>query len=378
MARRALRGPWMTFARAAGILPAMPRPIRATISAAALAHNLAVARRHAGGAKIWAVVKANAYGHGLLRAARGLADANGFAILDLVEALRLREAGVAKPILMLEGFFKPADIELLARYRLTPVIHCMEQIEALEKTPFEGKLPVYLKVNSGMNRLGFAVDNVRLAWNALAAHAGVESVSLMTHFADADGEGGVAAQLQWFAELTQPFDAPRSLANSAALLRFPDDTRADWVRPGIMLYGCSPFSFKSAAEIGLKPAMTLASEIIAVQHLQPGEWIGYGQTYQVTQEMTVGIVACGYADGYPRHAPSGTPVLVAGQRTRTVGRVSMDMICADITGIPEAQVGTPVTLWGEGLPCDEVATSAGTVSYELLCALAPRVPVSEI
>jgi len=378
MARRALRGPWMTFARAAGILPAMPRPIRATISAAALAHNLAVARRHAGGAKIWAVVKANAYGHGLLRAARGLADADGFAILDVVEALRLREAGVAKPILMLEGFFKPADIELLARYRLTPVIHCIEQIEALEKTPFEGKLPVYLKVNSGMNRLGFAVDNVRLAWNALTAHAGVESVSLMTHFADADGEGGVAAQLQWFAELTQPFDAPRSLANSAALLRFPDETRADWVRPGIMLYGCSPFSFKSAAEIGLKPAMTLASEIIAVQHLQPGEWIGYGQTYQVTQEMTVGIVACGYADGYPRHAPSGTPVLVAGQRTRSVGRVSMDMICADITDIPEAQVGTPVTLWGEGLPCDEVATSAGTVSYELLCALAPRVPVNEI
>ena len=378
MARRALRGPGMTFVRATGILRAMPRPIRATIDAAALAHNLSLARRQAGPAKIWAVLKANAYGHGLLRTARALAEADGFAVLDYVEALRLREAGIAKPILMLEGFFKPADIELLAKYRLTPVVHTIEQVEMLETASFEGALPVYLKVNSGMNRLGFTVDNVRLAWIALEALAAVESITLMTHFADADGEGGVAAQLQWFRELTQPFDAPSSLANSAALLRYPEETRADWVRPGILLYGCSPFSFKSAAEIGLKPVMTLASEIIAVQHLQAGEWIGYGQTYQAAQEMTIGVIACGYADGYPRHAPSGTPVLVAGQRVRTVGRVSMDMICADISDVPEAYVGTPATLWGEGLSCDEVAAAAGTVSYELLCALAPRVPVSEV
>jgi alanine racemase len=367
----------MTFDRSTGILRAMPRPIRATIDAAAFAHNFAVARRHAGQARIWAVLKANAYGHGLLRAARALAAADGFAVLDFVEALRLREAGVAKPILMLEGFFKPADIELLARHRLTPVIHNVEQIEMLEKARFEAALPVYLKVNSGMNRLGFTLDNVRLAWNALEAHPGVESVTLMTHFADADGEGGVAAQLQWFRELVQPFDAPCSLANSAALLRYPDETRADWARPGIMLYGCSPFSFKSAAEIGLRPAMTLASEIIAIQRLQPGEWIGYGHTYQATQEMTIGVVACGYADGYPRHAPTGTPVLVAGARTATVGRVSMDMLCVDLSELPEAYVGSPVTLWGEGLSCDEVAASAGTVSYELLCSLAPRVPVTE-
>jgi alanine racemase len=368
----------MTFARSAGILRAMPRPIRATINAAALAHNLALARRHAGPAKIWAVLKANAYGHGLLRAARALDGADGIAVLDFSEALRLREAGIAKPILMLEGFFGAADIELLAKHRLTPVIHNLEQVELLEKTRFEGVLPVYLKVNSGMNRLGFTVDNVRLAWNALDAHAGVDSVTLMTHFADADGEAGVAAQLQWFRELTQPFDAPCSLANSAALLRYADQTRAEWVRPGIMLYGCSPFGFKSAAEIGLEPAMTLSSEIIAVQHLQSGEWIGYGQTYQATQEMTIGVIACGYADGYPRHAPTGTPVLVAGRRAPTVGRVSMDMMCVDISDIPEAYVGTPATLWGEGLSCDEVATSAGTVSYELLCALAPRVPVLEV
>ena len=372
----------MTFARAPGILPAMARPIRATISAAAFAHNLGVARAHAGAARVWAVLKANAYGHGLLRAARALAGADGFAILDFVDALRLRDAGVDKPILMLEGYFNPEDIELLVRHRLTPVIHNMEQIEMLEKAGVEGKLEVYLKVNSGMNRLGFAVDNVRLAWNALNAHAGVESITLMTHFADADGDSGVAAQLQWFSELTQPFmagnPAPRSLANSAALLRYAEETRADWVRPGIMLYGCSPFGFKSAEEIGLQPVMTLSSEIIGVQHLQAGEYVGYGLTYQAAQEMTIGIVACGYADGYPRHAPSGTPVLVAGQRTLTVGRVSMDLICVDISDIPEAYVGTPVTLWGEGLSCDEVAQAAGTVSYELLCALAPRVPVEEI
>jgi len=359
----------------------MPRPIRATISGAALAHNLGIARAHAGAAKVWAVLKANAYGHGLMRAAKGLAAADGFAIIDFVDALRLRDAGYDKPILMMQGFFKADDIALLARHRLTPVIHSIEQVELLEKTAFEGKLDVYLKVNSGMNRLGFAVDNVRLAWNALEAQAGIASVTLMTHFADADGEGGVAAQLQWFNELTAPFmegdSVPRSLANSAALLRFPEESRADWVRPGIMLYGCSPFGFKSAADIGLRPVMTLGSEIIAVQHLQAGEYVGYGQTYQAPQEMTIGVVACGYADGYPRHAPSGTPVLVAGERTRTVGRVSMDMLTVDISDIPEAYVGTPVTLWGDGLSCDEVAASAGTVSYQLLCGLAARVPVIE-
>ena len=359
----------------------MPRPIRATVSASALAHNLAIARQHAGAAKIWAVLKANAYGHGMPRAAQAMADADGYALLDFVDALKLRSAGIDKPILMLEGFFKPEDLPLVSRHRLTPVIHNVAQIEMLEKVTFVGKMDVYLKVNSGMNRLGFTVDNVRLAWNALESHPGVGSVTLMTHFADADGEGGVAAQLQWFNELTQPFaganPAPRSLANSAALLRFPEETRGDWVRPGIMLYGCSPFTFKSAEDIGLKPAMTLTSEIVAVQHLQPGERVGYGMTYEAAQEMTIGVVACGYADGYPRHAPSGTPVLVAGQRTGTVGRVSMDMLCVDISDIEQAYIGTLVTLWGEGLPCDEVARSAGTVSYQLLCGLAQRVPVIE-
>jgi alanine racemase len=368
----------MTFVAAAGILRLMPRPIRATISAAALAHNLAIARNHAGAAKVWAVLKANAYGHGLLRAAQALRDADGFALLDFVDALRLRNAGVTKPILMLEGFFQAPDIPLLVRHRLTPVIHNIEQVEMLGKAPPDPPLEVYLKVNSGMNRLGFSMDNVRLAWNSLEENKGVGSVTLMTHFADADGEEGISGQLQWFGVETRSFKAPRSLANSAALLRFPEESRADWVRPGIMLYGCSPLAFKSAEDIGLKPAMTLTSEIVGVQHLEQGERVGYGFSYQAGQEMTIGIVACGYADGYPRHAPSGAPVLVAGERTRTVGRVSMDMLCVDISDIEQAYVGTPVTLWGEGLPCDEVAQAAGTVSYELLCALAPRVPVVEI
>ena len=360
----------------------MPRPIRATISPDALAHNLLVARAYAGGARIWAVVKANAYGHGLERAARALDGADGYAVLDFQEAARLRVAGVAKPILLLEGFFKPADLPLLPKYALTPVIHNPEQVEMLRLAVLPGEIDVYVKVNSGMNRLGFNVETLRPAYNAIRMHPQVKAVSLMTHFADADGASGVKGQLDWFTELTRDFQTPRSLANSAALIRFPEETRGDWVRPGIMLYGCSPFGqgadARSAESLGLKPAMTLTSEIIATQHLQPGEKVGYGFSYEAAGEMTIGIVACGYADGYPRGAPVGTPVLVNGKRTRIVGRVSMDMLSVDISDIPEAYIGSPVTLWGEGLSADEVAAAAGTVSYELLCALAPRVPVGEI
>ncbi|HEX6692580.1 MAG TPA: alanine racemase [Burkholderiales bacterium] len=360
----------------------MPRPIRATVSAGALAHNLKIAKAYAGRAcKVWAVLKANAYGHGLERAARALEAADGFAVLDFQEAARLRVAGEAKPILMLEGFFKPGDLPLLAKYALTPVIHNPEQVEQLRAADLGGEIEVYLKVNSGMNRLGFAVDGLRAAYNALRMHRQVRKVSLMTHFADADGPGGVKAQLAWLEEMVRPIEglahATRSLANSAALIRFPE-ARGDWARPGIMLYGCSPFADETAQQLDLRPAMTLTSELIATQHLHAGERIGYGFSYEAVGDMTIGVVACGYADGYPRHAPSGTPVLVNGKRTRTVGRVSMDMICVDISDIPGAYIGTPVTLWGEGLSADEVAAAAGTVSYELLCALATRVPVQEI
>ncbi|HEX5611374.1 MAG TPA: alanine racemase [Burkholderiales bacterium] len=354
----------------------MPRPIRATIRSSALAHNLQVARRAAGTARVWAVVKANAYGHGLLRAAKAFESADGYAVLDFHEALELRRAGVEKPILMLEGFFSAEDLPLVARHRLTPVVHNLEQVAWLEKTKLEGSIDAYLKVNSGMNRLGFTMENVRVAWNALRGHAQVRSITLMTHFADAEG-AGIAAQLGWFRTITEPFQAPRSLANSGALLRFPE-ARADWVRPGLMLYGCSPLAGESAETLGLQPAMTLSSEIIGVQNLTPGERVGYGFTYEAAGEMTIGIVACGYADGYPRHAPSGTPVLVGGQRVPTVGRVSMDMLCVDISDVAEAYIGSPVTLWGEGLSADEVAAAAGTVSYQLLAGLAARVPIREI
>jgi len=354
----------------------MPRPIRAVIKASALRHNLQLAREAAGAAKLWAVLKANAYGHGLERAARALAGADGYAVLDFQEAARLRLAGVTKPILMLQGFFRPLDVNLLFKYDLTPVIHNADQVELIRHMDLPAPLNLYLKVNSGMNRLGFGVDVLRPIYNALRLHPKVGSITLMTHFADADGQGGVHDQLRWFNELVQPFEAPRSVANSAALLRFKE-TREGWVRPGIMLYGCSPFADWSAEEIGLKPAMTLHSELIGVQTLMPGEKVGYGFTFEAKQEMAIGIVACGYADGYPRQAPSGTPVLVAGIRTGTVGRVSMDMLCVDISDIEQAYIGTPVTLWGEGLPADEVAAAAGTVSYELLCGLAARVPVAE-
>jgi len=355
----------------------MPRPITATIKASALARNLGVVRERAPQSRVWAVVKANAYGHGLVAAARALEGADGYAMLDFEEAIRLRLQGVRKPILLLEGFFKPQDVALLAEYDLTPVVHNIEQIEIIEKTALPKPIDAYLKVNSGMNRLGFTVDNVRIGWNALHNHAQIRSVTLMTHFADADGPSGVEGQLEWFNSMTQPMQGPRSLANSAAVLRFPQ-THGDWVRPGIMLYGCSPFADQSAEDLGLEPVMTLKTEIIALQNLQPGERIGYGFGFEAKEEMTIGVVACGYADGYPRAAPSGTPVLVNGERTGTVGRVSMDMICVDITTLPEAYIGTQVTMWGEGLSADEVAASAGTLSYELLCGLAPRVPVVEV
>lgn len=352
----------------------MPRPIRATISSGALAHNLNIARSHAGGARVWAVIKANAYGHGLERAAKAFAAADGFAVLDFQEAARLRAAGFTQPILMLEGIFKPEDVPLIDRHSLTPVIHNRAQIDMLRD--LAQPADVYLKVNSGMNRLGFDAETVAGAHAALRENPRVRSVTCMTHFADADGASGVQAQLAWFGEMTQTFPGPRSLANSAALLRYPE-ARGDWVRPGIMLYGCSPFADRSAESLGLKPAMTLTTEIIATQHLHPGERVGYGFGYEAVGELTIGVIACGYADGYPRHAPTGTPVLVDGQRTRIVGRVSMDMITVDISGIADAGIGAPVTLWGEGLSADEVGAAAGTLSYELLCALAPRVPVKE-
>ncbi len=250
-----------------------------------------------------------------------------------------------------------------------------------ERARLPSPVAVWLKLNTGLNRLGFAGSEVRAAYSRLQASGKTAAISLMTHFADADGRAGVAAQMARYAEWTAGLSGEATLANSAAILRYPE-THADWVRPGIMLYGCSPFADLSAEALGLQPVMTLASEIIAVQEIKPGDRVGYGGTFEATRPMRVGVVACGYADGYPRHAPGlndrSTPVLVAGERTATVGRVSMDLLCVDLSEIPQARVGTSVTLWGEGLSADEVAASAGTVSYELLCALAARVPVVEV
>jgi len=350
------------------------RPIRVRIDSAALRHNLSAAKRHAPRSRIWAVVKANAYGHGLARAARALAEADGLALIELEGALELRKAGERRPILLLHGFFSPQELEPIAAHGLAVVVHDAEQMAILEKARLSKKIAVYAKLNTGMNRLGFAEGDFPSALERLRRCAG--EITLMTHFADADGERGVRWQLERFEATTAGAKLPRSLANSAAILRFPE-THADWVRPGIMLYGCSPFPDESAEKLELRPAMTLSSELIAVRTLRAGDSVGYGCTFTASAPMRVGVVACGYADDYPRHAPTGTPILVCGKRTRTLGRVAMDMLFADLTGVPEAAIGSPVTLWGEGLSADEVAASAGTVSYELLCALSPRVPVTE-
>ncbi len=352
------------------------RPVSARISTGAMRHNLALARRHAGAARVWAVVKANAYGHGLHRAAAALDGADGYALLELDAAVALRQRGTAKPILLLEGFFGADELPLFSQHRLSAVVHGVEQIAMLESAKIAAPIEVYLKLNTGMNRLGMAPEQLPRALERLRNCPRVAGIVLMSHFADADGAGGIAGQLRRFRELTAGVSLPVCLANSAALLRYPE-ARGDWVRPGIMLYGCSPFADESAQALGLQPVMTLASRIIAVRDLATGDRVGYAGIFEAKGPMRVGIVACGYADGYPRHAPSGTPVLVAGKRTKTVGRVSMDMLVADITGIPQAGVGAQVILWGEGLSADEVAASAGTVSYELLCALAGRVPVIE-
>jgi len=357
----------------------MPRPIQAHIDLSALENNLHVARRAAPSARIMAVIKAEGYGHGLTRVAEALSAADGFALLDIQDAVRLRENGFRQTILLLEGAFNAEDLALVAGHDLACVIHSAWQIALLDAYPGrlpsgKGALDVWLKVNSGMNRLGFMPQQAAQAMEQLCRHRAVRSITLMTHFANADEARGIAEPLALFNDFAAPYRVARSLANSAALLRYPE-THGDWVRPGLMLYGASPFAEVSAQQLGLQPAMTLRSRIIAVQELRAGDEVGYGALFRAEHPMRIGIVACGYADGYPRHAPSGTPVLVDGQMTQTLGRVSMDMLYADLSRLPQAGVGSSVTLWGEGLPVEEVARAAETVSYELMCALAARVPV---
>jgi alanine racemase len=351
----------------------MPRPIQALIDQNALENNLHVARRTTS-ARIMAVIKANGYGHGLLRVAEALAAADGFALLDIADAVRLREAGFRQTILLLEGFFSADDLELVAEYELTCAIHSTWQIELLDAYPKRGTLDVWLKVNSGMHRLGFAPADVAVAMASLRRHQAVRDILLMSHFANADESRGIAGQLSLFNEVASGYRVGRCIANSAALLRYPA-SHYDWVRPGIMLYGASPFADVTAQQLGLKPVMTLKSRIISTQDLNSGEEIGYGGVFRADRTMRIGIVACGYADGYPRHATTGTPLLVDGQPAQLLGRVSMDMLYVDLTALPQSGAGSVVTLWGAGVPIESVAAAAGTISYELMCSLAARVPV---
>jgi alanine racemase len=366
-------------AEAGGIVASMPRPIEALIHTAALAHNLERARRAAPDARVWAVVKANAYGHGIERAFAGLRGADGFALLDLAEAERLRALDWRGPLLLLEGCFEARDLELCSRLNLWHVVHCAEQIDWLAAHKTHQPHRVFLKMNSGMNRLGFTPTALRTAWTRLNQLPQVDEISLMTHFSDADGPRGIAHQVAAFEAATHDLPGERSLSNSAATLRH--GLKSDWVRAGILCYGSAPdFPEHDIRHWGLQPAMTLRSKLIGTQQLQPGDSVGYGSSYTAREAQSIGIVACGYADGYPRHAGTDTPVLVDGVRTGTVGRVSMDMLAVDLTPVPGAGIGSEVTLWGHGprnslLAIDDVACAAGTIGYELMCAVAPRVPM---
>lgn len=356
----------------------MTRPLIARIDSAALAHNLGVARNAAPHSKILAVVKADAYGHGLTRTARALRGADGYAVLRLEEAMQLRSEGYSHPIVLLEGFFHPDELPEIARLRLRPVIHRTDQVDILTRSHLNQRVDVLIKLNTGMNRLGINPKRLPETLAALRASPHIGGITLMTHFASADEtDASVDRQLACFQAAAHGLNLPASLANSAAILRHPQ-THADWVRPGIMLYGASPFAGLVGEEIGLLPVMTLESKLIGIQFVRRGEGVGYGARYIAERDMKIGVVACGYADGYPRHADTGTPILVGNQLTRTLGRVSMDMLTVDLTPVPTAHVGSPVTLWGVGLPVERVAAAAGTLSYELLTALAPRVPVEEI
>ena len=361
----------------------MPRPLEALVHPDALTHNLLRARACAPDARVWAVVKAQGYGHGLERAFEGLRAADGFALLDVGEAKRLRDLDWRGPILLLEGVFEARDLEWCSRLGLWHVIHHEAQIDWLAQHKTHTPHRVFLKMNSGMNRLGFHPQAFRQAWHRLQALPQVDEVSLMSHFSDADGPKGIAAQMEVFEAHTHDLSGERSLCNSAAILRHASDpaVRADWIRPGIMLYGGSPdHPQHSASDWQLQAAMSLHSRLIGVQHLSAGQSVGYGSRFVAQRPMRLGVVACGYADGYPRHAEDGTPLLVAGQRCPLAGRVSMDMLCVDITDAPQAGLGSHVTLWGHDpshavLSVDEVAQHCGTIGYELMCALSPRVPV---
>ena len=351
------------------------RPARALIDLDALRHNYRLAREFSG-ARALAVVKADAYGHGALRCAQALADeADGFAVACIEEALELRAAGIRAPILLLEGFFEAAELALIAEHQLWCVVHSLWQLEAIERSAVARPLTVWLKLDSGMHRVGLHPEDYRAAHQRLLASGKVAKIVLMSHFARADEPDcpRTAEQLAVFQAARGELLAETSLCNSPALLGWPE-VPSDWVRPGIMLYGATPFEQPQERAARLKPVMTLESRIIAVRELPAGAPVGYGARFVSARPTRVGVVAMGYADGYPRHAPSGTPVAVDGVRTGLIGRVSMDMLTVDLTDLPQAGLGSRVELWGAQVPASEVAAAAESIPYQLFCNLkrAPR------
>ena len=349
--------------------------VKALIDLGACRHNLSIAKEAAPDSKCIAIIKANAYGHGMVEIAKALTDADMFGVARIDEAIQLREAGITVPILLLEGFSSENELNLVRQYKLNSVIHNDSQLNLLEQSTGE-KISVYLKVDSGMHRLGFNPDDVANIIQRLQQNEYINSsVTLMTHLANADDKQDETTlkQIEVFYKSIEDLSVSEtSIANSAGILGWPQ-SHADWNRPGIMLYGVSPFNKSNAKVHNLKPVMTLSSQLIAVKKLKKGETIGYGGTFTCEKDMTVGVVAMGYGDGYPRHAKTGTPVLVNNKRCSLLGRVSMDMICVDLSEQNTAQVNDPVVLWGEGLPVEEVAECSETIGYELLCAVTNRV-----
>ncbi len=352
----------------------MSRAARAVVDLAALRHNLQQVRRAAPRQQVIAVIKADAYGHGMIPVAQALADADVFAVACLQEALTLREAGIDKPVLLLEGFFHAAELPLIRQHKLQVVVHCETQLRELElQPPSDAPVPVWLKVDTGMHRLGFSPDAVADAWQRLTRCVAVSPLcGMMTHLANADDVGDMATQRQLDRLASIRPEALLSIANSAGILAWPD-THGDAVRPGIMLYGVSPMLGETGQQRNLQAVMTLCSELISVRQCKKGDAIGYGGSWTCPEDMPVGVAAIGYGDGYPRHAPSGTPVLVNGRRAALIGRVSMDMICIDLRGLSNVAIGDAVILWGEGLPAEEIAEQASTIAYELFCGVTARV-----
>ena len=355
------------------------RPLKATINHQALLSNLNHIKKIANNSKIMSVLKANAYGHSLLDVARTLKASDGFAVLSINEAIQLRENNFKQTILLLEGFFDKEEVKIASELSINVTLHNHRQVELINQVKPIFPINIHLKINTGMNRLGFMPGEINYLLESLNSNPYIGDIILMTHFSTADEEEGIEKQLGIFNLIADNYNYPASVANSAALIKYPE-SRLDWVRPGIMLYGLSPFGNKTAKDLDLIPVMSLISEIIATQNIKAGDSVGYGLDFKANKNMRIGIVACGYADGYPRHAQKGTPVAIDGHLSILTGRVSMDMLYVDITQIPNANIGSQVELWGGNISADSVAKFSGTVGYELICAVSAsqRVPLRNI